>query len=175
MKKILALVLTLLMLVPIAAFAEDFTTYTDPDFGFSISFPADWTTSSGDDGMFIAVAPDYSLNFNVITIEIGEPLSSATIAGELVDLNETFAEQFEGYVAEIDGDIVTVADLEFVAFGGSYAYEGQNMQLLQLYTAPFGTLHILTLTGNTSVEGFDSDAIDALVIEIITSFVPAGA
>jgi len=175
MKKTLVLVLTLLMLLPVVALAEDLVTYTDPDLGFEISFPEDWTTSIGDEGMFIAVAPDYSLNFNVISIPVGESISSAQLIAELEGLSEEFAQNFEGYEAAADGEIITIGELEFVAFSGFYSSQGSDMQILQLYTGIYGVVHILTFTGNTSVEGFDSDAVDALVIEIIESFVPAKA
>jgi len=161
------------MLLPVAALAEELVTYTDPDIGFSISYPDGWTTTIGDEGMFVAVAPDYSLNFNVISIPVGEVITSAQLIEELDGLSDEFAQNFEGYEAGIDGEILAVGDLEFVAYGGFYSYEGNDMQILQLYTGMYGVVHILTFTGNTSVEGFDSDAVDALVIAIVESFVPA--
>jgi len=178
MKKLLALLLVALLLVPLAALADvpsiEFSEYTHPDDGYKAVYPAGWDVINADE-LTMFMPEDDAVFFIVMHTPLGISLDAP-------DLKEMMEEEnligilveeagIEEYESQIDGQLIVISDIAYVIYGGVGDVDGDRASIFVASTGATGTLYVITFVANMT-KTVNEDLSSILAQTVLDAFVP---
>jgi hypothetical protein len=172
MKKLTAVLLTVLMLCSVSAVAESFdgmVLYQNEEQGYELYIPADWTASELT-GMNVIQSPDQMSNVVINVIDMGMNLTGDMLLTMLAPVTVTQLQStFTDFALTEDPSLEEYNGKEYCIISGTCTVVGIQIRSITAFCTDDGLLYSLSFT-IANIEGVDDELLAEQYEAMMSSF-----